>query len=54
VADVTRDSRWVGRSSFYVEHGDWFIAVCACLSLMGAGLLGTLGLAPIAPAEGKE
>ena len=28
-ADVTRDSRWVGRNSFYVEHGDWFVAACA-------------------------
>ena len=40
VADVTRDRRWIGRNSFYVEHGDWFVAVCACLVLMGAALLG--------------
>jgi apolipoprotein N-acyltransferase len=38
--DVTRDKRWVGRRSFYVEHGDWFVAVCAGLVLMGAFLLG--------------
>ena len=38
--DVTRDKRWVGRRSFYVEHGDWFVAACACLALMGAFLLG--------------
>jgi apolipoprotein N-acyltransferase len=53
VADVTRDRRWVGRNSFYVEHGDWFVAVSACLSLVGACLLGALGLPPAAPAEGK-
>ncbi len=22
---VTRDQRWVGRASFYMEHGDWFV-----------------------------
>jgi len=50
-ADVTRDQRWVGRDSFYVEHGDWFVVVCACLSAVGAALLG----APFAPpAEAKE
>ena len=21
--------RWIGRDSFYVEHGDWFVAACA-------------------------
>jgi apolipoprotein N-acyltransferase len=31
-ADVTRDSRWAGRQSFYAEHGDWFVAVCAGLA----------------------
>ena len=53
-ADVTRDRRWVGRNSFYVEHGDWFVAVSACLVLMGAALLGSHGLPPAAPPEGKE
>ncbi|HEX2852996.1 MAG TPA: apolipoprotein N-acyltransferase [Opitutaceae bacterium] len=31
---VTRDSRWVGRSSFYVEHGNWFVGLCAVLALL--------------------
>jgi len=31
-ADVTRDSRWIGRQSFYAEHGDWFVAMCAGLA----------------------
>ena len=34
-ATVTRDQRWVGRNSFYVEHGDWFVVVCAGLALLG-------------------
>jgi apolipoprotein N-acyltransferase len=53
-ADVTRDRRWVGRNSFYVEHGDWFIAVSACLVLMGAGLLGSQRLPPLEAAGKKE
>ena len=32
---ITRDQRWVGRSSFYVEHGDWFVLVCAVLAMLG-------------------
>jgi len=35
---VRRDARWTGRRSFYVEHGDWFVAVCA--GLVGLGWLG--------------
>lgn len=35
--DVTRDTRWVGRESFFVEHGNWFVLVCA--GLFGFGLL---------------
>ena len=37
--ELTRDSRWIGRNSYYVEHGDWFVAVCAVVVLLGAGLL---------------
>ena len=29
--DVTRDSRWAGKKTFYVEHGDWFVLVCTLL-----------------------
>jgi apolipoprotein N-acyltransferase len=29
--DLTRDARWIGRQSFYAQHGDWFIAACAAL-----------------------
>lgn len=33
--DVTRDARWIDRSSFYVEHGNWFVVVAALLALAG-------------------
>ena len=35
VINVSRDARWIGRQSFYVEHGDWFVAVCAALVALG-------------------
>ena len=37
--DVSRDERWVGRSTFYVDHGDWFVAACAALALFAWALL---------------
>jgi apolipoprotein N-acyltransferase len=33
--NVTHDSRWIGRQSYYVQHGDWFIAWCAAFALLG-------------------
>ena len=36
---VTRDARWINRSTFYVEHGDWFVATSAALVLLGFLLL---------------
>jgi apolipoprotein N-acyltransferase len=33
--NVTRDARWIGRESFYVQHGDWFVVVSAALALFG-------------------
>jgi apolipoprotein N-acyltransferase len=33
--DVTRDARWIGRQSYYVQHGDWFIGWCAAAALLG-------------------
>jgi apolipoprotein N-acyltransferase len=36
---ITRDARWIGKLSFYTEHGDWFVAVCAVLALFGFALL---------------
>ena len=45
-----RDSRWVGRNSFYAEHGDWFVFACACATALAISLLGLAGLpAPAAP-----
>lgn len=35
VLTVSRDVRWLNRNSYYVEHGDWFIVLCAALALLG-------------------
>jgi apolipoprotein N-acyltransferase len=32
---VTADARWLGKQSFYVEHGDWFIVICTLLATAG-------------------
>lgn len=37
--DVTRDTRWAGRESFFVANGNWFIWVCAGLLVFGVVLL---------------
>ena len=39
--DVTRDTRWVGRESFFVEHGNWFVLVCFGLFAFGTVLVKT-------------
>jgi apolipoprotein N-acyltransferase len=31
---VTRDQRWVGRSSAYTENGDWFVPLCVVFSVL--------------------
>ena len=28
IFEITRDRRWVGKETFYVRHGDWFVWVC--------------------------
>lgn len=49
---VTRDLRWSGRSSFYARHGDWFLALCAGLVLVGYYLV--LGMRrPVRTADGE-
>jgi apolipoprotein N-acyltransferase len=39
VLNVSRDQRWIGRQSFYVEHGEWFVAVSALAAGFGWLLL---------------
>lgn len=39
VIEVTRDARWIDRSSFYVERGDWFVLVAALLAAAGWWLM---------------
>lgn len=29
---LTHDARWIGKPSFYTQHGDWFIGVCFVLA----------------------
>jgi apolipoprotein N-acyltransferase len=31
---LTRDQRWIGRDSFYTQHGDWFVGLSAALALL--------------------
>jgi apolipoprotein N-acyltransferase len=33
--DMSRDVRWVDRASFYTEHGDWFVLLCALVVGLG-------------------
>lgn len=33
--ELSRDARWIDRTSFYVEHGNWFVALAALLALAG-------------------
>ena len=32
---MSRDHNWTNRLSFYTRYGDWFVAVCAVLSVLG-------------------
>ena len=54
--NVTRDARWIGRKSYYVEHGDWFLLVCAGLIVLGlaAVRMGALPAERPAAAAGNE
>ena len=47
---ITRDARWIGRNSFYVEHGDWFILACALMALLGYAALRLVGPVKVAKA----
>lgn len=49
---VNHDLRWSGRQSFYTQHGDWFVVVCAALSIMTYYLV--LTLRPPRPRPGAE
>jgi apolipoprotein N-acyltransferase len=39
VIGLSRDHRWVGRRSFYVEHGDWFVMVGALAAAFAWAML---------------
>jgi len=40
IIDVTRDSRWIDRSSFYVLNGDWFVIASAVMLAFGFMVVG--------------
>lgn len=42
VASITRDARWIGRKSFYTEHGDWFLLVCVAAAALALASLRTV------------
>lgn len=50
---VSRDQHWVGRESFYVRYGDWFVALCAALAVLGWLIL-TVGKPPPLPVPQPE
>jgi apolipoprotein N-acyltransferase len=50
--EITRDARWKDKQSLYVEHGDWFLLLCA--GLTAAGYLVVAGLRPPRPAPGES
>lgn len=33
VVEVSRDTRWIGRQTFYTRYGDWFVAVCGVIAV---------------------
>lgn len=39
VVSITRDSRWIGRMSFYTRHGDWFVLLSLGLVVGASWLL---------------
>jgi apolipoprotein N-acyltransferase len=48
---ITRDQRWAGRLSYYTQHGDWFLLVCAGFSVAAYYVALTLR-PPRPPADG--
>ena len=36
---VSRDKQWIGYTSFYVKHGDWFVLLCAVLVVLARLLI---------------
>ena len=30
--NITHDTRWIGKFSYYAEHGDWFVSLCTVLT----------------------
>jgi apolipoprotein N-acyltransferase len=45
VTTIARDSRWIGRTSFYTKHGDWFVLLSLALAAAAYFLLSSQVLA---------
>jgi len=39
VFPLTRDPMWAGKLTFYTQHGDWFVILCAALCICGTLLV---------------
>ena len=39
IISISRDARWIGRESYYVTHGDWFVLASAVMGFIGFGAL---------------
>lgn len=52
--DVQRDVRWVDRTTFYTDFGDWFVAVSAVLTALAFTLVRTGGHVPVSLVEPDE
>ena len=50
--NTTRDSRWIGRQSYYTEHGDWFVSACVVLGTFAFLLIRVSR--PVAKPAGEE
>lgn len=51
--DVQRDARWVDRTTFYTDFGDWFVALSAVLAASGLALLLSSGHGTLPPPSTK-
>ena len=49
---ISRDLRWRDRQTFYTQHGDWFLAVCAVLAVVAYYV--TIMLRPVRPSAPGE
>jgi apolipoprotein N-acyltransferase len=54
IISVSRDARWIGRETYYVTHGDWFVIVAVVMLFLGFGALRFAGPPKPPPLEEDE